>query len=219
VNNLTVFSCLFYLLLVCSNMAYADENTIMMGAFSAGNMAGWEEVEFDGVTRYKLQTAQAGSGLLAESNNSASGWMLKRKVDIQTFPFLNWRWRTIKRLPPMQEHAKEGDDYVARIYVLVSDGWFFWQTKALNYVWSSQSDKDASWPNAYAPDNAKMISLRASVDKLDTWYEEKRNVLDDLKQWLGKDFQYVDAIAIMTDSDDSGLEASSMYGDIYFSRD
>jgi len=200
-------------------MSFADENEIMIGAFSAGTMSGWEAVEFNSVTRYQFLEGQDGSGLLAESNNSASGLMHKRKVDIQQFPFLNWRWKAMKKLPSMKEKTKGGDDYVARIYVVVSDGWFFWQTKALNYVWSSQSDKGTSWPNAYAPDNAKMISLRTSTDELNIWFEEKRNVLDDLKQWLGKEFKYIDAIAIMTDSDDSGLEASAIYGDIFFTSE
>jgi len=191
----------------------------VVGSFSTENLDAWETIEFESETAYRLVKNESTMVLLSTSEASASGLINKQKVDIQKYPFLNWRWRANKKLSLMNEQTKEGDDYVARIYVLVSDGWFFWNTKALNYVWSSQPIKGASWPNAYAPDNFKMIALRTSNDEAGFWYTEKRNVYEDLKRWLGKYIEQVDAIAIMTDSDDSASSASAMYGDIYFSSE
>jgi hypothetical protein len=103
--------------------------------------------------------------------------------------------------------------------VVVNGGAAFWQTKALNYVWSSTSPVGKVWPNAYAGANGKMtmIALRSSTDKTGTWYSEKRNILDDLKHQFGEDIQYIDAVAIMSDSDDSQGKVTAYYGDIYFS--
>jgi len=201
---------------------YANGDAVskrMIGSFSTGSLEAWETIEFESVTDYRLVKNESAMVLLSTSEASASGLINKQKVDIQKYPFLNWRWRANKKHSPMMEQTKEGDDYVARIYVLASDGWFFWNIKAINYIWSSQSIKGASWPNAYAPENSKMIALRTSNDEAGVWYSEKRNVFEDLKQWLGKDIEKIDAIAIMTDSDDSASSASAMYGDIYFSSE
>lgn len=77
--------------------------------------------------------------------------------------------------------------------------------------------KGQQWPNAYAPDNARMLALRDSKDELNVWYQEKQNVLADLKAWLGEEIDQIDGLAIMSDSDDSQQQTSVYYGDIYFS--
>jgi hypothetical protein len=52
---------------------------------------------------------------------------------------------------------------------------------------------------------------------LGKWVSYKRNVLEDLKEIVGKEVRYIDAIAVMTDSDSSAQQATTYYGDIYFS--
>lgn len=64
-----------------------------------------------------------------------------------------------------------------------------------------------------------MMALRNRQDKLSTWYFEKRNVYEDLKRLFGTEFHSIDAIAIMTDSDNSHGQAKAYYGDIFFSED
>jgi len=213
------FLCMLIFAVVCAEAVRAENEKAQMGAFSQSGLSGWETVEFEAETGYQLVKDEGVMVLKSVSDDSASGYVIKQKVDLRRFPFLNWRWRVDKALPPMNEQTKKGDDYAARLYVVVSDGWFFWDTKALNYVWSSNVHKGITWPNAYAPENAKMMALRTSEDHLKVWHLEKRNVYEDLKQWLGKEVENVEAIAIMTDSDDSGLSASAMYGDIYFSSE
>ncbi len=63
-----------------------------------------------------------------------------------------------------------------------------------------------------------MMALRNRQDKTSTWYTEKRNVHDDLKRLFGNDFHFIDAIALMTDTDNSHSQVISYYGDIYFSE-
>ncbi|KZZ62155.1 DUF3047 domain-containing protein, partial [Oleiphilus sp. HI0128] len=202
--------------------AYAEgENTVSIGKFSEWGLEEWESVEFNDETSYRLKDESDNPKLKvlhAISQASASGMFKKMKVNIQKTPFLNWRWKVNKPLASLPEETKQGDDYAARIYVVVSDGWFFWQTKALNYVWSSREDAPASWPNAYAPDNTLMIPLRNNSDGAGQWHIEKRNIQEDLKAWLGKSYDEVEAIAIMTDADDSGSNAEAEYGDIFFSE-
>ena len=84
----------------------------------------------------------------------------------------------------------------------------------------STSPTGKIWPNAYAGANGEMtmIALRSSADQKGKWYSEKRNVLADLKHQFGEDIRYIDAIAIMSDSDDSHGHVSAYYGDIYFTK-
>ena len=75
------------------------------------------------------------------------------------------------------------------------------------------------WPNAYQPKNAIMISVRGSDDEIGTWVNEKRNVREDLKLAFGKDIKSIDAVALMTDTDNSGKSATAHYGEIYFTAE
>tara|TARA_R110001599_G_scaffold56835_3_gene156776 strand:+ start:1023 stop:1739 length:717 start_codon:yes stop_codon:yes gene_type:complete len=183
------------------------------------NRNAWEEIRFHNLTDYTVIKAESGTVIRAESKDSASGLLLKEDIDITKTPYLNWSWKVEKTLPELPETTKSGDDYVARIYLIHSGGWFFWQTKALNYVWSSRNAKEQMWPNAYAPDNALMKAVRDKSDDTGIWYTEKRHVQADFKAWLEKDILQIEGIAIMTDTDDSKGHAVVYYGDIFFSAD
>lgn len=197
------------------------EEKLIIGAFSSGTLDHWEAKEFKGATHYKIVDLAGTNVLKAESTNSASGLFNEQRIDLHKTPIMNWRWHIENRLGSnLNEQEKSGDDYAARVYVVVNGGAAFWQTKALNYVWSSTSPVGKVWPNAYAGANGKMtmIALRSSTDKTGTWYSEKRNILDDLKHQFGEDIQYIDAVAIMSDSEDSQGKVTAYYGDIYFSN-
>ncbi len=156
---------------------------------------------------------------MAKSQNSASALIKKMYVDINKYPFLNWSWRIENRLVVENENDKSGDDYAARIYVVIDGGIFIWRTRAINYVWANRKSKGEIWENPFAGKNALMVALRNRQDKLSTWYAEKRNVYVDLKRLFGKAFHYIDAIAIMTDTDNSHGHAKAYYGNIYFSKE
>jgi hypothetical protein len=191
---------------------------IKVSDFSGSGLEGWEEKEFKNSTAYQLVQMENKQVLLAESRNNASALIKKIHIDIEKFPFLNWIWRIENRLDIEDEKNKSGDDYAARLYVVVDGGIFLWRTRAVNYVWAHQASKGEIWENAFAGTNAQMMALRNRQDPLSTWYIEKRNVYEDLKRLFGKAFYFIDAIAIMTDTDNSHGQAKAYYGDIYFSE-
>jgi hypothetical protein len=196
----------------------SSAETLQISDFSASSLEGWEEKEFKHSTSYRLSIVEDKQVLLAESRNQASALIKKVHIDIEKFPFLNWSWRIENRLDIADETTKSGDDYAARIYVIFDSGIFIWRTKAVNYVWANQAAKGAIWENAFAGKNAQMMALRKRQDNLSTWYTEKRNVYEDLKHLFGSRFRSIDAIAIMTDTDNGQGRVKAYYGDIYFSE-
>jgi hypothetical protein len=79
--------------------------------------------------------------------------------------------------------------------------------------------KDTIWPNAFAGDHAMMVAVRGQEAPLNEWQSEKRNVGADLKKLFGEDIRTIDAVALMTDTDNSHGQVSAFYGDIWFSKD
>jgi len=220
-NKLSVFFILIFLSIAVRSEVVGEK--LMIGSFSSGSLDNWEAKEFKGLTSYKLVDLAGTRVLKADSAGSASGLFNEQHIDLHKTPVMNWRWHIENRLGnDINEQVKSGDDYAARVYVIASGGAAFWQTKAINYVWSSTSPVGNVWPNpyAYAGANGKMmmIALRSSTDQAGTWYSEKRNILTDLKHQFGEEIRYIDAVAIMTDTDDSHGKATAYYGDIYFSK-
>ena len=217
-RELSVF---FFITNFFSISIQADEigDSLIIGYFSSGTVAHWESKKFKGQTKYELVDLEGTQVLKAESVDSASGLFKQQRIDLHYTPVMNWRWRIENRLGDnINEQAKSGDDYAARVYVIISGGLAFWRTRAINYVWASASPKGKVWPNAFAGNHAMMIALRSSSDQTGTWYTEKRNILADLKQQFGDVQPYIDAVAIMTDTDNTHGTVTSYFGDIYFTK-
>jgi hypothetical protein len=195
------------------------EPKLLLGEFSRNRLDGWEHKSFKAETRYRLQTVDGIVALKADSHGAASGLFKEQRINLEQTPFLNWSWRIAGRLTGLNEQSKAGDDYAARIYVIVKGGLAFWQTKAINYVWASNTAKDTVWPNAFAGNHAMMMALRGPEATLNIWHSEKRNVRADLQKLFGEDLRTIDAVALMTDTDNSGGRALAYYGDIWFSKD
>ncbi|MDT8318601.1 MAG: DUF3047 domain-containing protein [bacterium] len=195
-----------------------SSETLLVAEFESGDLSGWEVKEFKGKTDYSVAYVEARKVLHAKSSASASAMLKRIEVDLEKTPWLNWTWRIDDTLGPLNELSKEGDDYPARVYVVISGGLFFWKTRALNYVWSNNQPVGNSWPNAYTS-NAVMLALQSGRKNRGKWIFEKRNVRDDLRKLLGEDYGRIDAVAIMTDTDNGGGEASAYYGDMYFTSE
>ncbi|QPK65494.1 DUF3047 domain-containing protein [Methylomonas sp. LL1] len=205
-------------ILLPQHAAVAD-NKLPIGEFSQNRLEGWEHKSFKGETQYRLQAIDGVTVLTADSRAAGSGLFKEQHIDLEQTPFLNWSWRIGNRLTDLNEQSKAGDDYAARVYVVVKGGLAFWQTKAINYVWAGNTKKDSVWPNAFAGDHAMMLALRGPEASLNVWQTEKRNIRADFKKLFGEDISTIDAVAIMTDTDNSNGSVSAIYGDIWFSKD
>lgn len=205
---------IFLVLLACSPFIHAEK--IMVGHFSNSSLSGWQQKEFDGRTHYALKLIDKRTVLASSSANAASGLFKEVRVNLNRNPILHWSWKIKNTLNSENERVKAGDDFTARIYVVFSDGPFFWQTKTLNYVWANQSELGEHWPNPYTS-NAHMFAIQPGDAQVNQWQTESRNVLADIQTAFGKNITEIDAIAIMTDTDQTGGSAQAWFGDIWFS--
>jgi hypothetical protein len=185
-----------------------------VGLFSSGTLSGWQEKSFEGRTHYKLETLDGREALYASSRGSASGLYREISVDLERTPFLYWSWRVESLIQGNDERAKSGDDYPARVYVIFSGGFYFWRTRAINYVWSSNQEAGSEWPNAFTA-NAGMIAVRAGDSDLGQWVTEKRDIRADYRRLFNEEPGKIAAIAIMTDTDNTGQAVQAWYGDIW----
>ena len=197
---------------------FAADTHVPVGLFSRGDLSGWEEKDFAGKTEYRFFRLDNRTTLRASSNSAASGRFKKVHINLKDTPVLHWSWKVDNLLDGVDEQTKSGDDYPARVYVVFSGGLFFWRTRAINYVWSNNQPIGTTWPNAFTG-NAKMIAVESGSEKLGQWVVEQRNVAEDYRRLFGKEPGTVDAVAIMTDTDNSGQRASAWYGDIWFSTE
>jgi hypothetical protein len=190
--------------------------TIVVANFSEADLGGWDVQRFEGETKYELVGADGHTVLRAVSRGSASGLVRRIDVDLSATPILRWRWKIDNTLRGNDERSKSGDDYPARVYVIRRQGLQFWKTEAINYVWSSTSPEGATWSNAYTK-NSQMVAVKSGDRYRGLWQEERRDVGRDFAALFGETVSSIQAVAIMTDTDDTGQAAKAWYGDIWFS--
>ena len=183
-----------------------------------GDIAGWEEKVFEGRTVYETVRHNGRTVVRATSRGTASGLYLRRRIDLDETPILRWTWRVDGTLGDIDERTRAGDDYSARVYVIRSHPVFLWRTRAVNYVWASTRVTGETWSNAYT-DASRHVAVRSGDAHAGEWVGERRDVRADFRELFGESVRYVDAVAIMTDTDNTGGDAVAYYGDITFSRE
>lgn len=195
------------------HLAAAEE--LAVSRFAAEGLKGWESKEFKGQTRYQPVKDDGRTVIKAQARGSASGLFKKLELDPKTYRYLSWSWKIAGTVTGGDEKTKAGDDYAARVYV-VFPGRFFWQTRAINYIWANKLPKGKSVPNAFTG-NAMLLAVQSGQDKAGQWLHETRDILADYHQLFGEDPREIGAIAIMTDTDNTGGEATAWYGEITLS--
>lgn len=208
INRLLIFSMLSFC--YSCTIANAEENKRLN--FDAESIIKWEKKSFKGDTLYKIVTDDGKKVIQANSNGTASGLFHKVRLDPAGFRYLRWSWKIKHTIPKGYENRKDGDDYAARIYV-VFPGKFVWQTKAINYIWANHLPKGQAIPNAFTS-NAMMLAIESGSEQTGKWIIEKRDILADYRRLFGTEPQKIEAIAIMTDTDNTGDEATAWYGEI-----
>lgn len=180
--------------------------------FEAGLGEGWEEKVFQGRTTYSVVAANGNRVLQAQSRASASGLIFRIDYDLRAYPILTWRWKVENVLEGGDETRKDGDDYAARVYVIFPH-WFPPKTRSINYIWANKLPAGEHVPNPFYR-NAVMLAVRSGAAETGKWHTERRNVLEDYRAIFGTEPPRAGAVAIMTDTDNTGESALAFYDDL-----
>ena len=207
---------LFCLFLSLGSVSCDKERNVYVGEFKTGRLDGWETKVFNGTTQYRIVEMNGQKVLEGKSKATASGLIKQIEVDIEKYPYFNWSWMVTRLMIDNDELVKQGDDFPARIFILISGDVLFGDPRALNYVWSRNQPVGSSWPNPFT-ENATMLAVESGGTHLNQWITYKRNVREDMKRYLEVDASTTLAVALMVDTDNTGQEARSYFGDIFFS--
>ena len=189
---------------------------VILGNFKEKNIEGWKERHFKGRTEYTFSRIDGKVALMAKSSSSASGLYKEIEINLEKTPHLNWEWRIENTLSGVNELAKSGDDYPARIYVIFKNTGLFSRARGLTYVWSNNQTIDTAWESPYTR-NSIMIAVQSSTKNIRQWVVGRRNIRRDYQKYFGRDIKRASGIAIMTDTDNSGQSATAYYGNIFLS--
>lgn len=130
--------------------------------------------------------------------------------------------------------SKAGDDFPARLYVMFDYPLeklpFIERNKlrlaralfdpglpaaTLCYVWDGKAAVETIAPSAYS-DRVRLIVVASGAARVGRWVDVERNVAADFRAAFGDEAPPVKAIAIATDTDNTGASATAYFGNIYF---
>lgn len=188
---------------------------LAISRFDLEGLSGWSPKIFKGETQYILVEDNGRKVVQAISHAGASGLVKEIDFNPAEYRYLRWSWKITDIIAGGDERVKAGDDYAARVYV-VFPGRFFWQTRAINYIWANQLPQGQSIPNPYTS-QAIMVAVQSGPARSGEWVDEERDLLSDYKRLFGEEPKNAGAIAIMTDTDNTGESAMAWYKDIILS--
>ncbi|OGP76261.1 MAG: hypothetical protein A2V86_12440 [Deltaproteobacteria bacterium RBG_16_49_23] len=238
---------IFLIILLLIFPLYASsqpQSFIEVGKFSIEKIeskipSDWKPLTFKKIERHTTYSLVKDEGTIvvkAVSESSASGLVREIKIDPKEYPIVQWRWKVENVLKKGNVHMKKGDDYPVRLYITFeydsSKLNFLEKVKfeavklfygqyppiaAINYIWESKAPVGAFVPNPYT-DRVMMIVIESGLSRLNQWVNEERNLFEDFKKAFGYEPPMISGVAIMTDSDNTGEQATAYYGDIVLKK-
>ncbi len=168
-------------------------------------------------TLYTIGSNENGNFLKAVADNAASGLGKEVKIDLNKTPFINITWKIEKDLPGIKENTKKGHDFAARVFAVKKTGATPLSNRAINYVFSSNSEIGSNSPSPYTKKSIDNV-LASTKKNLNEWVTVKANVKEDFKRFHDLDVNELDGLAIMSDTDNSKMKAIAYFQNIYFSK-
>ncbi|MDY6816451.1 MAG: DUF3047 domain-containing protein [Pseudomonadota bacterium] len=196
---------------------------------------GWEPLQFPKIeqhTRYELVQEDGQQVVRATTVGGASGLITRLNLAPDNSLKLAWQWRVSNVFEGGNAREKSGDDYPARIYVAFEfrpeQAGFFERAKrkavevlfgetlpgnALNYIWANKLPEGEFIANSYT-DRTVMVAVNSGAGRAGQWVSVERDIVADYRKAFGEDPPPMVGIAIMSDSDNTGEQATAWYRDL-----
>ncbi|MCC7487063.1 MAG: DUF3047 domain-containing protein [Burkholderiales bacterium] len=222
----------------------AGESPRRIALFSQGQANGklpagwqpWRLSKLKRLTRYELVDYNGTVVVKAMSAASASGLVHPLDLDPREYPVLRWRWKVPQLIAGADNHSRSREDSPVRIVVSFDgdmeslsfeDRAFMDRIRAvtghrmpyatLMYIWENRAQKGQVIPNPHTG-RIRMIVAESGPAMTGTWKLESQNVYEDYVRAFREPPGRIKAIAIMTDTDNTGASVEAYYGDITFER-
>jgi hypothetical protein len=174
----------------------------------------WGSPKYD----FRIATQGGRKAINLKSANDSSTISKEVKVDVKTWPVLQWSWQVVT-LPKGADARKSAtDDEAAQIYVTFPRFPAAVRSRIISYIW----DTAAPVGSVFKSEKTGLVTyvvVRSGPADLGKWLTESRNVLEDYKKIYGEaPGEDVGAISIAIDSNDTNSTAESYFGEIFFRK-
>ena len=216
-----MYKILSLIFLISISFSFANAEVTNVFEFTDSELSKLEVRKIRGAknkTIYSVGSNENGNFLKAIADNAASGLGKEINIDLNKTPFVNITWKIEKDLQGIKENTKKGHDFAARVFVIKKTGATPLSNRAINYVFSSNSEVGLNSPSPYTKKSIDNV-LAYTKNNLNEWVTVKSNVKEDFKKFHGLDVNELDGLAIMSDTDNSKMKAVAYYQNIYFSAE
>ena len=211
-----IFLSLFLFLFILIEPSFSEK--IVAFQFNEEELKSLKVKKVKGEIKWKIGKNDNGNFIRSEANGKGSGLGKEIKIDLLKTPFINITWKVEKNLSGIIENSKKGHDFAARVFVVKKTGSTALSNRAISYVFSSNNLVNDYWPSPYTKKSIDYV-LSTTKENDNEWVTVKANVRDHFKLLHNLEVEDLDGVAIMTDTDNSKLEAIAYYQNIYFSAD
>ena len=198
--------------------SFVKSETLSVFEFTKEELKSLKKRKVKGETVWILGSNENGNFIRAEASGTGSGLGKELLINLNETPFINITWKVEKDLSGIIENSKKGHDFAARVFVVKKTGSTALSNRAINYVFSSNSNIDEYWKSPYTKKSIDYV-LSTTKQNLNKWVTVKANVKKHFKLLHNLDVNELSGVAIMTDTDNSKLTAISYYQNIYFSSE
>ena len=215
-----MYKILSLIFLISISFSFANAEVTNVFEFTDSELSKLEVRKIRGAknkTIYSVGSNENGNFLKAIADNAASGLGKEINIDLNKTPFINITWKIEKDLQGIKENTKKGHDFAARVFVIKKTGATLLSNRAINYVFSSNSEVGLNSPSPYTKKSIDNV-LATTRENLNEWVTVKANVKEDFKRFHNLNVNQLDGLAIMVDTDNSKMKAISYFQNIYFSE-
>jgi hypothetical protein len=203
-----------FVLLLSPVLGYAEQSERLL---TFDNMTEWTEKKFKGHTSYTTIKEEGRTVLQAVAFKTASALYKKITVNATELPIIKWSWKVKQAIAVDNPYRKDVDDFAGRVMVIFP-GTFFWQVRAIVYVWSDKVPVGTVLPSVFGK-NIAIIVIESGNQRAGVWQYEQRNYLEDYRNFFHTSPPKTLGVGVMTDADNTISEAAAWYGDIMLTRD
>lgn len=161
---------------------------------------------------YTIQAENGDHFLRAETVGRATNAGQPVEINLRVWNMLRWRWRVHSLPADGNETRKKTNDSAASVRLVFGTRIL---PKTLKYVWSATLPA-GTYTESPHHEGTKVIVLQSGSEKMGAWIWEEVNAYEDYKRLFGSDPRLVQAVAVLTDSDNTKTFVKADYDDISF---